>query len=134
MTACITRRWSNRDGISLTEVIAGLTLAPLAWLLQLDASYVIGSRWCRGASGSSYTGGSGIGLIAVMAIVLGFAALLSAWRSWSVVPAIAPDHPTRHDVSTKGFLALCGLIVSSIFLIAQCFVAIVPLLVRSCGP
>jgi hypothetical protein len=128
----------NRNRVSGRIVAAGLVLAPAAWFLQLNASFLLGSAGCRGAlpGPPAATTQGALVVAGVLAAVLAVLALLLAASVWSRTRAEGPgDH---HDALTSGhgrtrFLGLAGVTVSCIFLVAVGFSLFVPWMVRACG-
>jgi hypothetical protein len=124
-----------RGNASSLLVVAGLFIAPAAWALQLLVSYGLNGDAC-GGSKSWESGRSpldvAIGVIAVVACLLG---LCAAHRTWRLTRHEGPgDH---HEGLTAGlgrtrFLALCGIVGSSIFSVASIFELLVPFLVVPC--
>ena len=128
----------NRDRVSWPIVAAGLVVAPAAWFLQLNASFLLGAAHCPGAPPGPPAAITHAAIVAagIAAAVLAVLALLSAARVWARTRAEGPgDH---HAALTTGhgrtrFLGLAGLIVSCIFLVAVGFSLFVPWMVRACG-
>jgi hypothetical protein len=128
----------HRNRVSKWIVMAGLVLAPAAWFLQLNASYLLGTARCAGAPPGPPLAVAHAAILAagISAAVLAVLALASAIRAWSLTSTEGPGD--QHSALTAGhgrtrFLALAGFIVSSIFLVAVAFSLFVPVLVHSCG-
>jgi len=125
-----------RNSASPGLVVAGLFTAPAAWSLLLLVSYGLNGDACGASTGLQGGGRSplelAIGLIAVVACLLG---LRAAHRTWRLTRHEGPgDH---HEGLTAGlgrtrFLALCGIVGSSIFSVASVFELLVPFLVVPC--
>ena len=117
-------------------VLAGLVVAPAAWFLQLNASFVLGAAGCPGFGAPTSLVHALVVIAGAVAVVLAIGALASAIRAWTRTSREGPgDH---HAALTSGhgrtrFLGLAGMIVSSIFLAAIVFALLVPWLVPSCG-
>jgi hypothetical protein len=128
----------NRNRAPWLIVAAGLVLAPAAWFLQLNASFLLGASRCPGAPPGPPAAIAHAAIIAAGAVaaVLAVLALAAAARVWSQTRTEGPgDH---HAALTSGhgrtrFLGLAGIIVSCIFLIAVSFSMFVPWMVRACG-
>jgi hypothetical protein len=122
-----------RARVSWLIVVIGLFVAPAAWLAQLNASVVLGSKQCGGEPAGWHLA---IVAVGVAAAVLALAALASAASAWSRTRAEGPgDH---HAALTSGhgrtrFLALSGIIFSCMFLIAVIFALFVPWMVSTCS-
>lgn len=124
---------SARGRVSWLIVAFGLVVAPVAWLVQLNASVVLGSKQCGGEPAGWHLAIVGVGIAAA---VLALAALASAASAWSRTHAEGPgDH---HVALTSGhgrtrFLALSGIIFSCMFLVAVIFALFVPWMVSACS-
>jgi hypothetical protein len=128
----------NRKRASWLILIAGLVLAPAAWFLQLNASFLLGAAHCPGAHPWPPVAIAHAVIVAlgIAGAVLALLALASAAGVWSRTRTEGPGD--YHAALTSGhgrtrFLGLAGLIVSAIFLVAVVFSLFVPLLVRACG-
>jgi len=120
-------------------VLAGLSLAPVSWSLQLLVSYILSGDRCHDVGTLATTGTTDpalvatLGVLAVAGCVIGFWA---AWRTWRETRLEAPgDH---HEGLTTGrgrtrFLGLAGIVASLIFLVGSVFEALVPMLESTCG-
>ncbi len=123
-----------RDGWSQP----GLLLAPAAWFLQLNASYLLGTSNCPGAP-AGVSAGVAYALIVIAGIAAAALAALALWaafRTWSLTREEGPGDETDALSSGHGrtrFLGLAGFIASSIFLTAIVFSLFVPLLEHTCG-
>jgi len=122
-----------RARVSWLIVAFGLIVAPVAWLVQLNASVVLGSKQCEGEPAGWHLA---IVAVGIAAAALALAALASAASAWSRTRAEGPgDH---HVALTTGhgrtrFLALAGVIFSCMFLVAVIFALFVPWMVRACS-
>lgn len=122
-----------RARVSWLIVGFGLVAAPVAWLVQVNASVVFGSKQCQGEPAGWHLA---IVVVGIAAAVLALAALASAASAWSSTRAEGPgDH---HAALTSGhgrtrFLALSGIIFSCMFLVAVIFALFVPWMVSACG-
>ena len=128
----------NRNRASWLVIVAGLVLAPAAWFLQLNASFLLGAARCPGAPAGPPAAitHAAIVVAGIAAAVLAVLALASAARVWSRTSTEGPGD--YHAALTSGhgrtrFLGLAGLIVSCIFLVAVGFSLFVPWMVRACG-
>jgi len=128
----------NRNRASWLIVAAGLVLAPAAWFLQLNTSFLLGAARCPGGPPGPPSAITHAAIVAtgIVAAVLAVLALASAARVWSRTRAEGPGD--YHAALTSGhgrtrFLGLAGLIVSCIFLVAVGFSMVVPWMVRACG-
>lgn len=136
--AAIAHPAPNRNRASWLIVAAGLVLAPSAWFLQLNASFLLGAARCPGAPAGPAAAITHMAIVAggIAAAVLAVLALASAARVWSRTRTEGPGD--YHAALTSGhgrtrFLGLAGLIVSCIFLVAVGFSLFVPWMVRACG-
>ena len=114
---------------------AGLLLAPAAWILQLNTSWLLGEAAC--ASGDAAPAPNAMLLSgAVVALALALVALAAAARSWFLTRGEGAGG--REDALTSGhgrtrFMALCGVIVSAIFTLAIAFSVAIPFVVQRCA-
>ena len=135
-TSTIAHPAPARGRVAWWIVLAGLVVAPAAWFLQLNSSFVLGAAGCPGFGPSTSFVQLFLVVIGVLAVLLALAALGSAVRAWTKTSREGPgDH---HAALTGGhgrtrFLGLAGIIVSCIFLAAVCFALLVPWLVPACG-
>lgn len=127
----------HRHRVGLLALGFGLLGAPLAWNIALLAGTATSGYQCfprhkplalplwAGTRGALLT-------MCVVALALGVAAALVAWRNWRRTrdeksgPAHAGEGRTR-------FMALCGLLVSGLFLIALLFTLAAIVLVPLCN-
>ena len=125
-----------RGRVAWWIVLAALVVAPAAWFLQLNASFVLGAAGCPGFGPSTTSVHVVLVVVGVLAVLFALVALASAIRTWTQTSREGPgDH---HAALTSGhgrtrFLGLAGIIVSCIFLAAVGFAFLVPWLVPSCG-
>jgi hypothetical protein len=128
----------HRDRVAWSTILAALVLAPIAWYLQLNASFLLGGFGCADATApghpAAHTAITGLGLVAAVLAVL---ALAQAMRAWSRTKAEGPGR--HHTALTAGlgrtrFLALSGFIVSGLFVVAVGFALLALLLVHACHP
>jgi hypothetical protein len=119
-------------------VAAGLIVAPAAWFLQLNASYLLGTSHCNDAP-AVVPPDVAYALIVMAGIGAAVLALLGLWatiRTWNLTREEGPGGHADALSSGHGrtrFLALAGFIVSSIFVIAIGFSLIIPILEHTCG-
>ena len=126
-----------RHTVSPWLLSAALFAAPTAWFVQLNISVLLGMKRCSGLSEDAASSLVTSGLVAVglAALLIVLLALWAAGRSWNLSRSEAGGG--SHSALTHGhgrtrFLALAGLIASSMFLVAVGFSLIIPLLVVSC--
>jgi hypothetical protein len=124
----------QRGRVALTVVLIGVALAPAAWLLQMNLSFLAGDLGC---SESVLTRG-----VSSMLVMMSFGAFLLSLAALGA--SMAAFHATNTEASGKAhqarstglgrtrFMALSGMIVSSIFLAATAFCAVVPIVVGTC--
>lgn len=118
----------------------GLAGAPLAWSAQTLLTYSVAAYACfpRGEPRRAplFALGVVLGLIALAALLLAIGALGTSIRSLrrSRANPISPNDPKTAAVGDRiRFMALAGLLVSAIFLVAVLSHAIVLVLVPPCG-
>ncbi len=128
----------RRHDVPAWLVAAGLIVAPAAWFLQLNASYLLGTSHCHDAP-AVVPPDVAYALIVMAGFAAAVLALLGLWatvRVWNLTRDEGPGGGTDALTSGHGrtrFLALAGFIVSSIFAIAIGFSLIVPILEHTCG-
>jgi hypothetical protein len=105
----------------------GLVLAPLAWIVQLLASFELSNRACRDEMMSSGTApdwlGTALTAINIVALVLALVAITISWRN------MRHTHRSKtgpHGILGSGggqtrFLAVWGILTGLMFLFAIAF-------------
>jgi hypothetical protein len=119
----------HRDRVALRALWFGIAAAPLAWTLQLTLSSSFAGYVCYPeAAPRAFPLWSGISLllrvISAAAFVIALAGALVSWNSWRQTRAERPG--SVHHLMETGdgrtrFMALCGLLISAVFLIALAF-------------
>jgi hypothetical protein len=113
-----------RHAVGASTLWFGLFGAPLAWSVQELAGYAVMSHACYPSwqplqrLGSPGPWPATLAVSGVMLLV-GLAAGLLAFRSWRLTRALHREerhHPLEHGEGRARFMALGGLILSSIFL------------------
>ncbi|MDH7974201.1 hypothetical protein QH494_18585 [Sphingomonas sp. AR_OL41] len=103
-----------KGGLPQWRVITGVTLAPVAFSLQVIASYVVAAERC-GAGSNPDIWLVAINLVALAAVVAGLAVAVVNFR------ATRSEKPGGHQAVQEigegrtRFLAYCGLCASAIF-------------------
>jgi hypothetical protein len=122
-------------------VLFGLIGAPLAWIIQICASEALAAQVCYPADHplsapllSSLQ--TWIGAVSVVCIAVAIGGVTTAWRSWTALWNVSAtnkfvDHSTKRPAR---FLALVGVIASSIFLAGSLLTAVAALIVSPCRP
>jgi hypothetical protein len=99
------------EGRELLLLWTGMLAGPLAWLAQLEASYLLVSRICeRGRGWLLY-------LVSVAALLMVGAGAMAAWRARRLVasPAARATPPTAER---RRFMVAVGLALSALFALA----------------
>ncbi len=134
---------TRRAALRVEGLLASLAASPLAWILQLVASYGVSSHACRPgdaprlAPPAAGWGGEELGLmvlnLACLALCLSAgAASFRAWRrSGREGPGGAAAALEVGEGRTR-FLALCGLLAAGGFALAILFDTAMPLLTPPC--
>lgn len=131
----------GRHQVGLGALWFGLFGAPVAWSIQELVSYAVVAHACypnlQPQPTQSISGAWSIALIvSLLTLLIGLAAGVTAYRSWanSREERGNPEHhPLEHGEGRTRFMALSGLIVSSIFLLNLVMNAAVLFLVPACG-
>jgi hypothetical protein len=131
----------HRGRISLIGAGFGLLAAPGAWAAHLIISYALSSTAC-------FPGGEPVHVpvwstlrttlwgIDLIAVAIGVAAGMIAWRSWRLTRAEAEGGAHALVDAGEGrtrFLAVCGMMASGGFLLALLFASIGLLVVPACA-
>jgi membrane protein implicated in regulation of membrane protease activity len=131
----------QRDRVGLTALLFGIAAPPIAWSAQLLLSVALSGYACyprnRFLAAPLWGGLWSILLaISVAGIVLAIIAGLVAWRSWRRTrderPGSAHHLLDRGDGRTR-FMAMCGILASTLFLVALVFGIAALYLVPLCG-
>jgi hypothetical protein len=128
-------------GVTLAALWFGLFGAPAAWSLQLLVSYALVAHGCYPRSvplTAPLVGGvRTIALVASLAaLAVGLAAGATAWRSWR---ASCHEHRGDHSALLEigegrtRFMALAGMLVAAVFLLAIVMNAVPLFLVPACA-
>jgi hypothetical protein len=116
------------------RLIAGIAAAPAAWMLQMLLSNPLVSGLCAARR-------PGLPLaLNLISLACLLAACAGAWAAWSMWRAErghsdTADHREAVDRGTTplAFVALLGMMVSAMFIVAIGFSSLAPLLVASCA-
>ncbi len=132
---------ARRDGPGIVSLYAGMVIAPLAWALQMLIGYGLSAHACYPTDialsaplwGDLRTilGAVSVGLWLLLAV-----GWFIAWRNWKATRVDSNADAQRIVQSGAGrarFMALCGLIVSSLFAVVQLFTSVGILWVPGCG-
>jgi hypothetical protein len=131
----------HRGRVGLVGAAFGLLAAPAAWVLHLLVSYALSSFACF-PKGEAVHAPIWPALrpllwgIDVVAIAIGIAAGLVAWRTWQRTQQEAGGG--AHTLIDAGegrtrFLALCGVLASAGFLLALVFASVGLIVVPACA-
>ncbi len=121
----------HRDRASGWHVLAAVFLAPLAFTMQITASYVFASRLCS-VQGDPRSILLVIHGLAILTAAIGFVLAMNLWRRTR-----NEKTGNAHDATDTGegrtrFLALCGLYGAAIFLVAVLIDASAVVLIGPC--
>jgi hypothetical protein len=130
-----------RRDVSLWLLTFGLVAAPLTWIVQTSLNYLVASRACYPYQ-TRYldvvTNGFWplLTTATFVALAIGIAAALTSWRAWRL--AREEHQGGWHQAMEVGegrtrFLALSGLMLSSLFVAAVIFNAVGLFVVPPCG-
>lgn len=131
----------HRKRVALLALWFGIAAAPLAWDAQLLSSVSIAGHACFPKAtplSQPMEGGLPSLLIAVnlAAIAVALCGAVVAWSSWRKTRQERPG--SVHDLLDVGdgrtrFMAMCGVMVSGLFVIALAFGTVTLTLVPLCG-
>jgi hypothetical protein len=130
----------TRHDVGIGALWFGLVATPLAWSIQELVSYAVVTHACYPYWQPRYLPAiSGTWtltlVVSVLTTLLGIAGLLTAYRSWRRISSQAGYEAHRHlDVGEDRarFMAMSGVIVSSIILFNIAMNAITLFLVQAC--
>lgn len=132
----------GRDRVSSVRLFLALTLAPGAWLLQLNASYFFSSTGCDPTGGPSRL--EVVPGLWLLLLLINFACLTvgaaGAWLAWSSWRRSRDEKGGgKHELLDVGegrtrFTALSALVVSFIFFVAIFAEAAALLILERCAP
>ena len=131
----------HRHRVEFWILLFGAAAAPLIWMGHLWLSYGLSSRTCFPGDLAN-AGVSGAGLRDALlvfdagAIIVSLIGLAVSYRTWRATRAEARGRAEQAIEVGEGrtrFLAIWGMISSSMFLIAVLFAAIASIMVPLCG-
>lgn len=127
----------HRQRVGMLALGFGIVGAPLAWNIELLAGAALSGHQCfpryLPLAVPLWTGTWGFLLAtSVVAIVMGIAAGLVAWRSWRRTRDEKPGSVHGGEGRTR-FMAMCGLLSSGLFLVALVFTLAAIVLVPLCS-
>ncbi|HEY0178824.1 MAG TPA: hypothetical protein VGC30_04215 [Dokdonella sp.] len=102
----------------------GLFAAPLAWAVQVVASYALAASSCFTRGVAEVGGAVGrvpLGAVAVFCAVVAFAGLVVALRQHRIARAALHDTARARHAQRSRALAMCGIFSSGLFLVAIAF-------------
>jgi hypothetical protein len=131
----------HRDRVSGWSTLAGLTLGPLAWLVQLTLNVALASAACYPNDAPlPLPAWSGLAPVLWLAEILALAlCALGGWLAWRNWRASSGERPgTGHVLLGSGdgrtrFLAMAGMLTSALFLLAVGFAVISTAAAPGCG-
>lgn len=131
----------HRGRVGLAALLFGIAAAPVGWNVQLLLSVALSGRACypndKPLGVPLYGDLSPILLaISVFGIILALAGGWVAWRSWRQTRnerAGSVHHLLDGGDGRTRFMAMCGLITSTLFLVALIFGAAAFYMVPLCG-
>ena len=120
----------DRAPVALGRLWAGILLAPLAWSVTELTGYYLSSREC--AAGASGRAGITQDLLAIGLGVIAVVGLVIAIANWQRVrETSAIDGPPTE--SRAHFMALVGVVASTLFVVGIVFFALPPFLINVCA-
>lgn len=118
----------------LLRLIAGLLAAPVAWMGQMLLSQPVVAALCAaGRPTVLLLLLDALDLACLVVAAAGGWAALSTWRAERHHPRHAPAGAIDRGTSPRAFLALLGMMASSLFFCAIVFSSLAPLLVTPCA-
>jgi hypothetical protein len=130
-----------RHSVSMGLLLFGLAAAPLAWIVQTSLNYLVASRACYPFDARQLhvvvDGLWSVLIIAtVLALAIGVAAAMASWAAWRATRSEYPGGGEEAIQAAQGrtcFLALCGIMISGLFVAAVIFNAVGLFVVPPCG-
>jgi hypothetical protein len=123
-------------------LVIGLLLAPAAWMVQTNVAQTIAAWGCFPHERPVHAPAlswleSGVVIVAALALLLGIAGGVVAWRNWRQTRQIASmlkEHGSvdRH-AARDAFIARAGVLASALFVFALISTDLAWLLVSPCG-
>jgi hypothetical protein len=120
----------------------GLLLAPAAWMVQTNLAQTIAAWGCFPHERPVHMPAlswlePGIVIVAVLALLMGIAGGIVAWRNWRRTGAIASmlnaHEPVDRHAARDAFIARAGALASALFVFALISTDLAWLLVSPCG-
>jgi hypothetical protein len=127
----------NRYRVSLLALAFGVAAAPLAWNIELLVGTALTGHQCYPGylplASPTWSGTWWLLLaLSLAAIALGIGGGLVSWRSWVRTRDEHPS-PAHSGEGRNRFLALCGMLVSGLFMVVLLFTLAVVLMVPICS-
>ena len=130
----------HRNRISVSWLLAGLAVPPVAWALEMLMSYGISSNACpltRMPDPKPGFSGEAIVLIVLQlaCLVATTASGLMSWRHWQRVRSEKTDSEHSHMTIGDGrsrFMALAGMLTAGMFAVAILFNVLEPMILPLC--
>ena len=133
----------HRDRVSVTALLFGLFGAPAAWTVQFMVNYGVVSEACfprivpRVEPAAGWQGISTLEMVVNgIAILVGIAATLVAWRSWRKTQqeeSGGAGHLLEVGEGRSRFLSVCGIMTGTGFLLVILANSFVYFLVPTCA-
>jgi hypothetical protein len=115
---------ARRNLILWTGCLAG----PVAWFLQLEATYALASRACAGKSRF------GLHLLSLLCLLLVAAGSWAAWRGWSAGGREWPSGSDEGMISRARFMGVLGLMACLLCTVIICAQWIAVAILDPCPP
>jgi hypothetical protein len=115
---------ARRNLILWTGCLAG----PVAWFLQLEATYALTSRACAGKSRL------GLHLLSLLCLLLVAAGSWAAWRGWSAGGREWPSGSDEGMISRARFMGVLGLMACLLCTVIICAQWIAVAILDPCPP
>lgn len=116
------RRWGE-----VLMLWAGVLVAPVAWILQMQAGYLLVQQSCMS--------GHNLSLHVVTAVALLLAALggFIAWRNWEQAGGTWPDEEAGPTPRSR-FMGAMGLLLSAMFFLVIVAQGVASFVLHPCQP
>lgn len=134
---------ASKAGVpGVVRLYVGIVVAPLAWSLHMLVCYALAAHACFPTDIAlgrpvwpdlRFVVATATGTAWLMVLIGSTVAWLN-WKATASASSAGPDRILQTGDGRPRFMALCGVLVSSVFALALCFTSSGVFLIPDCGP